>query len=30
MQDRAGIAWVKFVGNHAQHDRIDLENVNEY
>ena len=27
---RAGIAWVKFVGTHAQYDRIDVENVNDY
>ena len=27
---RAGIAWVKFVGTHAQYHRIDVENVNEY
>jgi len=26
----AGIAWVKFVGTHAQYDRIDVENVNDY
>jgi mRNA interferase HigB len=30
MQYRAGIAWVKFVGTHAQYDSIDVENVNEY
>ena len=30
MQCRAGIAWVKFVGTHAQYDLIDVENVNEY
>ena len=30
MQYRAGIAWVKFVGTHAQYDKIDVENVNEY
>lgn len=30
MQYRAGIAWVKFIGTHAQYDRIDVENVNEY
>jgi mRNA interferase HigB len=30
MQYRARIAWVKFVGTHAEYDRIDVENVNEY
>ncbi len=30
MQYRAGIAWVKFVGTHAQYDQINVENVNEY
>jgi mRNA interferase HigB len=25
LQYRAGIAWVKFVGTHAQYDRIDVE-----
>ncbi len=30
MQYRAGIAWVKFVGTHAQHDQINVETVNEY
>ena len=30
MQYRAGIVWVKFVGTHAQYDRTDVENVNEY
>ena len=30
MQYRAGIAWVKFVGTHAQYDRINVESVNEY
>ena len=30
MQYQAGIAWVKFVGTHAQYDRIDVENVNDY
>ena len=30
MQYRAGIAWVKFVGTHAQYDKIKVESVNEY
>lgn len=30
MQYRAGIAWVKFIGTHAQYDRINVETVNEY
>ena len=30
MQSRAGIAWVKFLGTHAQYDLIDVETVNEY
>jgi mRNA interferase HigB len=30
MQYRAGIVWVKFVGTHAQYDKINVENVNEY
>lgn len=30
MQYRVGIAWVKFIGTHAQYDQINVENVNEY
>jgi mRNA interferase HigB len=30
MQYQAGIVWVKFVGTHAQYDRIDVETVNDY
>ncbi|HUW25540.1 MAG TPA: type II toxin-antitoxin system HigB family toxin [Gallionella sp.] len=30
MQYQAGIAWVKFVGTHAQYDKINVETVNEY
>lgn len=30
VQYRAGIVWVKFVGTHAQYDRIDVESVNDY
>jgi mRNA interferase HigB len=30
MQYRAGIAWVKFIGTHAQYDQINVEYVNEY
>jgi mRNA interferase HigB len=29
IQYQAGIVWVKFVGTHAQYDRIDVETVNE-
>ena len=29
MQFRAGVAWVKFVGTHAQYDKINVETVNE-
>jgi mRNA interferase HigB len=27
---RAGIVWVKFVADHAQYDKIDVETVNGY
>ena len=30
MQYEAGIAWVKFVGTHAQYDQINVETVNDY
>ena len=30
IQYQASIVWVKFVGTHAQYDRIDVETVNEY
>ena len=30
IQYRAGIVWVKFIGTHAQYDKINVENVNEY
>ena len=30
MQYRCGIAWVKFIGTHAQYDEIDVETVNEH
>lgn len=30
IQYRVGIVWVKFIGTHAQYDKIDVENVNEY
>jgi len=29
VQYQAGIVWVKFVGTHAQYDRIDVETVND-
>ena len=30
IQFRAGIAWVKFIGTHAQYDQINVETVSEY
>ena len=30
MQYRAEIVWVKFIGTHAQYDRINVEIVNDY
>jgi mRNA interferase HigB len=30
VQYRLGIVWVKFLGTHAQYDRIDVESVNDY
>lgn len=30
IQYRAGVVWVKFIGTHAQYDKIDVETVNEY
>ena len=30
IQYQAGIVWVKFVGTHAQYDRIDVETVNDH
>jgi hypothetical protein len=30
VQYRADIVWGKFVANHAQYDKIDVETVNEY
>ena len=30
IQYQAGIVWVKFIGTHAQYDKIKVENVNEY
>ncbi|OGB50173.1 MAG: hypothetical protein A2496_21395 [Burkholderiales bacterium RIFOXYC12_FULL_60_6] len=29
MQYQAGIAWVKFIGIHAQYDQINVESVND-
>jgi len=30
MQYRAGVAWIKFIGTHAQYDQIDVESISEY
>ncbi len=30
IQYRAGIAWIKFIGTHAQYDLINVETVNDY
>jgi mRNA interferase HigB len=30
MQYRTGIAWIKFVGTHAQYDLINVETINDY
>lgn len=30
IQYRAGIVWVKFIGTHAEYDKINVETVNEY
>ena len=30
IQYRAGIVWVKFLGTHAEYDKIEVETVNEY
>ena len=30
VQYQAGIVWVKFLGTHAQYDKINVENINEY
>ena len=30
VQYRAGIVWVKFLGTHAEYDRIDVETVNDH
>jgi len=30
IQYQANIVWVKFVGTHAQYDKITVEDVNEY
>ena len=30
VQYQAGLVWVKFVGTHAQYDRIDVETVSDH
>ncbi len=30
IQYQANIVWVKFIGTHAQYDKINVEDVNEY
>lgn len=30
IQYQAGIVWVKFIGTHAQYDKINIGDVNEY
>ena len=30
IQYQAGIVWVKVIGTHAQYDKINVENINEY
>ncbi len=30
VQYAAGIVWVKFVGTHAQYDKMDAETVSDY
>lgn len=30
MQYQAGIAWIKFIGTHAQYDKINVETVSDY
>ena len=30
IQYRVGIVWVKFIGTHAEYDKINVETINEY
>ena len=30
IQYRVGIVWVKFIGTHAEYDKINLKTINEY